>query len=192
MHFDYRKNVQLLTYLAQKEWWLISYMKALKLIFFADKYFLRNYGRTISWDSYAAMKHWPVAMNTYQIIQDIDISKEESSFDNVYIKEYLEKHNYDIANRKAPNLDFLAKREIQVLDMIYNSFGKYNKWELVNKTHDYTEWKQYENDIKVFGKRNIHIEDFFKNSEKQDRIFDAPLEDLQLVKDIFLEENGYV
>lgn len=132
-------------------------------------------------------------MSTYQIIQDIAISKKESSFDNDYIKEYLEKkHKYYIANKKAPNLDFLAKRELQVIDMIYDTFGKYDQWELVDKTHDYVEWKQYENDVKMFGKRNMHIEDFFKNSINQDRIFDAPVEDLQLVKEIFLEEKNYV
>ena len=131
-------------------------------------------------------------MNSYQIIQDIAISKEESSFENEYIKEYLIKCRYNIKNNKTPDLDFLAKREIQVLDVIYDTFGKYNQWELVDKTHDYVEWKQYENDVKMFGKRNMHIEDFFKNSINQDRIFDAPIEDLQLVKEIFLEENNYV
>jgi len=55
-HFDFHKTVQVLAYLAKKEGGSINYTKAMKLIFFIDKYFVREYGNTITYDSYRAMK----------------------------------------------------------------------------------------------------------------------------------------
>jgi hypothetical protein len=47
-------------------------MKALKLIFLADRYHLCRYGRLITNDSYVAMKHGPVPSATRDIVESND------------------------------------------------------------------------------------------------------------------------
>src|SRR5947207_11458260 len=48
----------------------INKMKALKLLFFADRYHLRKYGRSVSDCAYFAMKHGPVASEAKNIAEE--------------------------------------------------------------------------------------------------------------------------
>jgi len=53
--FAHRKATQALNVLARNSGGTISKLKALKLVFFADRYHLRKYGRAIINDRYFAM-----------------------------------------------------------------------------------------------------------------------------------------
>ena len=66
-NFDYRKSTQVLNFFANKQGGQINKMKALKLIFLADRYHIRKYGRLITNDVYVAMKHGPVPSTTKDI-----------------------------------------------------------------------------------------------------------------------------
>ena len=55
LFFDYKKATQALNFFALKEGGTINKMKALKLIYFADRYNLRKYGRPVRNDDYWAM-----------------------------------------------------------------------------------------------------------------------------------------
>lgn len=53
---NYRKITQALNYLATKNPdKKINKLKAIKLVWIADRYHLRKYGRPITWDTYEAM-----------------------------------------------------------------------------------------------------------------------------------------
>lgn len=60
-HFAYKKAAQTLNYFAIKNGGEIDKLHALKLVFFADRYHLRKYGRPITNDQYWAMRFGPVA-----------------------------------------------------------------------------------------------------------------------------------
>lgn len=186
MRFDFHKVVQILAYLAKKEWWTINYMKALKLIFFMDKYFVRQHGRTISFDTYKAMKLWPVASNTLNIITN------PIFFDEEYIGQYLKQTGYDIRAMQAPDMDYFSEKEVEAMDMVYTVFWWADEWGLSDSTHKYIEWKKYENDVYAGGSRNMHIADFFENSFDQDAIFDTSDEDIALSRALFEERRAYV
>ena len=53
--FNYKKATQALAYFAEKSGGTINRLKGLKLIYFADRYHLRKYGRLITNDTYFAM-----------------------------------------------------------------------------------------------------------------------------------------
>lgn len=55
LFFDYKKATQALNFFALKEGGTINKMKALKLIYFAERYHLRKYGRPVTNDDYWAM-----------------------------------------------------------------------------------------------------------------------------------------
>ena len=46
--------------------------KAVKLIFFADRYHLRKYGRLVTSEEYYAMKLGPVASKTYNMLKTLN------------------------------------------------------------------------------------------------------------------------
>ena len=66
-----KKGTQALNYFARKKNGKINKMKAIKLIYLADRYHLRKYGRPVVGDDYWAMKYGPVASSTLNIA-DID------------------------------------------------------------------------------------------------------------------------
>ncbi len=137
MWFDFHKIVQILAYLAQKEWGKINYTKALKILFFADKLYLRKYGKLITDDTYSAMRYGPVAQSTYSLIRT------PSDFDADYIDQYITKDGYDIVLKQDPDLDYIAEAEKDTIDAVFEVFGKYTYQELIELTHQYKEWKKY-------------------------------------------------
>ncbi len=185
MNTDIRKITQVLSYIAQKEWNQINYTKALKLVFFSDKLFLRKYWRLITGDSYVALKNGPVASTT------CDIIKMPEEFDSEYIESFLSRNSYDILLKKNPDMDYLAEKEIQVIDEVYKEFWKYSQWELIDLTHDYQEWDKHKSIASSWGAASMDVRDFFSNSLNQNDIFTMTEDNLDLSKDIYQESLSY-
>ena len=59
-NFDFKKATQALNYLAMNFGGKINKMQAIKLIYFADRYHLRKYGRPVTNDEYVAMGYGSV------------------------------------------------------------------------------------------------------------------------------------
>jgi len=60
LSFSHRKATEALNFFAIKAGGRINKMKALKLVFFADRYHFRQYGRPVTNDEYIAMEYGPV------------------------------------------------------------------------------------------------------------------------------------
>ena len=69
----HRKATQALNFLARQSGGRINKLKALKLMFFADRYHLRKFGRPVSECAYYAMTHGPVASEAKQVAEDGDL-----------------------------------------------------------------------------------------------------------------------
>ena len=67
--FVYKKATQALNFFAQQAGGRLSKLRALKLVFFADRYHLRKYGRLVTNDEYWAMDYGPVASNTKDLAE---------------------------------------------------------------------------------------------------------------------------
>src|SRR2546426_6564656 len=94
--FSHRKATQVLNFFARKNGGQINKMKALKLVFFADRYHLRQFGRPITNDEYLAMEYGPVASGCKDLA-------EMSDFLDLHERSYAEKFlacagQYDFAS----------------------------------------------------------------------------------------------
>lgn len=69
-NFDFKKATQALNYLAKKFGGNINKMQAIKLIYFADRYHLRKYGRPVTNDEFVAMGYGPVGSKTKDIAEN--------------------------------------------------------------------------------------------------------------------------
>jgi uncharacterized phage-associated protein len=166
-NFDHRKATQILNYFALKGDGKINKMKALKLIFLADRYHLRKYGRLVSGDRYVAMKYGPVPSTV------MDIAEADEYLDNK-IKDYVTTYikslddGRKIESLKSVDENFLSDSDKEALKFAWDNFGHYKKWDLSDFTHLYPEWKKHEKSLRSGSKvENIVLEDFFEDPEDE-------------------------
>ena len=74
LSFSHKKATQALNFFARAAGGKINKMKALKLIYFEDRYHLRSYGRPITNDTYFAMKFGPVASACKDLLNENEAS----------------------------------------------------------------------------------------------------------------------
>lgn len=137
-NFDYRKATQALNFFAQQEGGQINKMKALKLIYFADRYHIRKYGRLITNDNYLAMKHGPVPSTSKDIAESNDYLDDETK---AYSLQFIEpKDNLVLSSLREPDNSVLSDSDLEALRFAWDNFGHYDQFKLRDLTHDYPEW----------------------------------------------------
>jgi uncharacterized phage-associated protein len=187
--FDYRKAVQSLNYLSEKEGGSINKMKAIKLLWLADRYHIRRYGRPILNDQYVAMKYGPVQSAVRDLTQEASLLAEEEV---QYRDEFLQPKGYEIKTMKPVDSDVFSESDIEALEAVYSRYGKLDKFALAELSHRYPEWKKFEEQFNAQqGSRFfMNWEDFFKNPDDgKDDFFAMDLDHLELSKETFIEHQ---
>lgn len=185
---DTKKIIQALTYLAYKQKrHCINSMKAYKLLWLADRYHLRNYGRTITGDRYFAMPYGPVPSDAKCIIER-KTTKLKNSFK--YRNKYIE--NVDDYTFKAimkPDTDLFSDSDQDALDLVLKLYNKYDRRKLSKMSHDYPEWLPFKEQIEAEGENSsyeMNMDNFFDNREGEDcELFDQDAETLALAKELY-------
>lgn len=190
-----KKSVQAINYFARKKDGEINKMKAIKLIYFADRYHLRKYGRPVIGDNYWAMELGPVASNTLDVA---NLSENELEKDCCqYAKNFLghpdgDKKKLVMVSKGGVDLSVFSQSDIDALEMAYKEFGDKDRFELAKISHDYPEWEKHRSQVAGKKKKRVRMNylDFFSNPTKKQgsHIFDLPQEHLNLARETF-EEN---
>ncbi|WP_027001479.1 Panacea domain-containing protein [Hugenholtzia roseola] len=141
--FHYKKAVQALAFFAQKSGGRLNKMKAIKLIWLADRLHLRKYARTITGDIYFAMPYGPVASSTRDLLEHNDrlLSQVELEYTCLFLGKF-EKYEYSHIN--SPDLSVFSKTDIECLCLIYDAFGNFDAFTLSELSHQFPEWRAYE------------------------------------------------
>ncbi len=161
--FKFKKSVQALNYFAQKEGGKINYMKAGKLVYLADRAHLRTYGRTITNDTYVAMKNGSVPSRTKDIISKSEWwGSEIVEYSNLYL---TPAQGYDISSISNVDTSVFSKTDLKIIDLIYEHYGNRDQFELSEYSHHFPEWKRFESELKMGVGKVFIIEpaDFFEN-----------------------------
>ncbi len=190
-----KKSVQAINYFARKKDGPINKMKAIKLIYFADRYHLRKYGRPVVGDDYWAMKLGPVASNTLDTANLASNSLEKDCFQ--YAKTFISHPKGDIKmeniiSKENVDLSIFSQTDIDALEIAFKEFGDKDQFELADTSHIYPEWLKHKHDILVEGKKRVKMDylDFFLNPRSGgSHIFDLPEEHLDLAKNSYLESQ---
>lgn len=138
MHFqfDYRKTLQAAALLAKREpGRTISRMRLLKLLYICDREALKEIGRPITGDSFAALKKGPVVSEFY------DMLKGESFHSKVFEK-YFVCSGYHVTLIKAAGNGLLNRFEIRKLQEVSERFEKLDDDDLSELTHGFQEWQK--------------------------------------------------
>ena len=170
-NFNHRKATQALNYFAKKECGHINKMKALKLVYFADRYHLRKYGRLITNDTYFAMDYGSVPSGVKDIAEQSDFLDDK---EKAYAKNYLD--SLDRLNIKSVNAvddDVFSESDFEALNYAWNKFGQYDQFELANITHSYPEWKKHKVALDVESRIQMYLQDFLEDPDDDaDRCFE--------------------
>lgn len=136
--FDYCKATQALNYFAQREGGRINKMKALKLLYFADRYHIRKYGRLITNDNYLAMQHGPVPSTSKDIAEANDYLDDEVK---AYSSQFIQPlDNLVLRSVRKADESVLSDSDMEALRFAWDNFGHCDQFELRDLTHDYPEW----------------------------------------------------
>lgn len=189
---DTTKIIQALAYLAdhQREK-VMDNMKAYKLLWLADRYHLRQYGRTITGDSYYAMPFGIVPSDAKCILEG---TKTKLRFSNSYKSRYIvntDDHRFKvIAN---PDVNVFSESDQAALDKVLSMYGDCDAMQLSELSHQFPEWTFYRDMLKDKDLKNsykVDLDHFFEDAPASaSQLFDENKELLSLTQELYHQYN---
>src|SRR5258708_7726096 len=159
--FSHRKATQALNFFARKAGGSINKMKALKLVYFADRYHLRKYGRPVVGDEYLAMNYGPVASGTKDLAEMSDFLGEEEAR---YAKKFIapSETGTGFSSLAAVDERVLSASDREAIAFAWDRFGRAAEFALSKLTHRYPDWKKHKPAIaaKTASPAPINYRDF--------------------------------
>lgn len=159
--FDAEKSAEAIIYLA-RQIPQPTFLALAKLLYFADKTSIENYGRSITGDTYFAMQHGPVPSKSY------DLMKAAKDTDVYGFHIEYEKH---VVPDRQTNLTKLSKSDIKCLDQIILAYGNYPVWQLRELSHDEAWQKAWANSGNARSVK-IPLEDIISMTDEDDEILE--------------------
>lgn len=164
--FSHRKATQALNWLARQAGGRLNKMAALKLVFFADRYHVRKYGRPVTGDSYLAMNYGPVPSGTKDLAY---LSEFLSNHERSYAETYLQRSTADahsFESKAEPETRVFSETDLEALGFAWAQFGRFDQFALADITHDYPEWKRHEAALKSKETTRVpmHYVDFLEDA----------------------------
>lgn len=177
----------------------INRVKLIKLIWAADRYHIRKYGRLVTEDTYYAMEHGPVSSLALDIAQltEWKFTKDEYDFLSHYFNS--DKKETWIEGGVIIDDGYLSESDKEALDFTWNTFGKFDDFYLADKiSHDYPEWQRLEEHLAQAkiesggksGRIEINNELFFDNPENDEYFNMLDANHLAASKEYFQEQES--
>ena len=130
--FNERKAAQIAAFFCEKEGGSISVLKLIKLIYLSDRESMKQCGFPITNDQLVSMPHGPVNSMTLNFV---DGNSESAAWSDLI----SDKANHMVGLsrvRLEGDIDELSEFDIDVLNAVWAQFGKMNRWEIRDWTHD--------------------------------------------------------
>lgn len=187
--FNYKKAVQALNFLAIKSGGTINKMKALKLVWLADRVHVRKFGRSITGDEYYALPNGPVPSGTRDVLESSNFLDDAAS---EYAKAFItQSDKYNFKTLSEVNQKVFSQTDIEILDLVFSKYSHLGQFELRDLSHSFPEWKKYESALtkRLSSRFRIDPLDFFIDTEDVTGLHKDSESNLEITKQIF-EENS--
>lgn len=178
--FNYKKATQCINYFARQSGGRINKLKMIKLLFFADRYHLRKYGRLITNGQYYAMDHGPVHGGVKDLAEMSAFLRECESR---YAEPYIKPDQYDVLSLRDIDEAVFSETDLEALEFAWKKLGELDVFDLRDLTHQYPEWKHCEQALQEQSRVLIDYKYFLddpppgydkcfalNDEEKQDRL----------------------
>ncbi len=184
---DTSKIIQALCYIANSQPnATVDTMKAYKLLWLADRWHLRNGGRTITGDEYWALPYGPVPSDAKNLV---DGNKTKKGNPEGVFEEYIEVlPDHKIRAKRPTDMDEFSDSDIDAMNKILSYFKDWSAVELSNYSHTFPEWKTYEKLLNDNSKKNgyrINKDLFFLNMEEESGFFVDDQQKMDAAKEYF-------
>ncbi len=130
-----RKAAQMAAFLAKKEGGRINILKLTKLLYLADRESIARYGYPISFDYAVSMPHGPVLTRILDLTYGSGRRSEQAQWDT-WISDGEQFLVSNAREFEVEDLDELCDADIEVLEVVWSTFGHMDRWSLVDYTHD--------------------------------------------------------
>lgn len=164
-------------------------MKAYKLLWLADRYHLRQFGRTITGDTFFALPHGVVPSDAKNVVehQNTHIPNDEE-----YAAKYIKRiSKYSFQAVTEPDVMEFSDSDQEALDKVLKAYGKLDQYQLEELSHTFPEWLAYKEKLEAENTPKAYkIDlDYFFDEAKEDKsgLFVDDPEKLSLIKDYFHE-----
>ncbi|MBE5315674.1 MAG: SocA family protein [Xanthomonadales bacterium] len=135
MPFNEAKAVQAIAWLLNKAGGRLDKWQLIKMLYLAERTYLRKHGALITGDRFVSMQYGPVVSSTYDLIKASGARVSEWSRWLNPVSEHAISLRADLSvDREA--MQKLCDAEIAELDAIFEEFGHMSGKELVDFTHD--------------------------------------------------------
>lgn len=156
----------------------IDRLKAVKLIYYIDKYSLLNTGRPILGDIYYKMIKGPVPSKSYDLIKEFPFGDNDSC--KFFYVPTSNSTNPFIVTKCSPNLDVFSEKEIESIEKVLKELGGRSGVELSDLSHKDCAWTKSSMgspiDYRLFFKDNPeeskHAFEAMISEFEDDRFFD--------------------
>ncbi len=185
-----KKIIQALAYIAfQQPEHKVNSMKAYKLLWLADRYHLRQTGRTITGDSFYALPHGVVPSDAKNVVEH---QPTHIPNDTEYCDQYIQRvGKYGYKAVTEPDLMVFSDSDQDALDKVLRCYGSMDQYQLERLSHNFPEWLAYQDKIKADNTPKaykIDLDYFFCDVEEdQSGLFVDDPEMLALTKQMFHE-----
>jgi uncharacterized phage-associated protein len=170
----------------------LNKMKALKLLFFADRYHLRKYGRPVSDCAYFAMKNGPVASEAKNVAEE---SLRLASPARNYARRFVRRKDaYHLGSAAEVDKSVLSKTDIEALEFAWRTFGQYTQYQLRDITHHYPEWKRHAAKLRHDSHKRVQMDyaDFFNDpAQGYNPCHPFSSKDRKIALDLFLDQQAF-
>lgn len=161
--FSHRKATQALNFLARQAGGTIPKLQALKLVYFADRYHLRRYGRPVIGDEYLAMQYGPVPSSTKDLAEMSGfLGEEERKYAAAFIAPV---DNLSYRSQQDVEQQVFSQSDREALAWAWNQFGHMERFQLAELTHRYPEWQRHEAALqaKLVSRAPMNYRDFLED-----------------------------
>ncbi len=163
----------------------MSKLHLLKMLFFADRWHLRMYGRSVTGDTYYAMQYGPVPSECKHVAEghpSLDMGEALTGaleFPSPHIVKAI----------RGERRSALSDSDIEALEAARSVEKK--ERDLVAFSHSFPEWQKHEHAIKRAAKRKLMDSlDFFLDAPKGSEYCPADAERVACAKEAYLEHEA--
>lgn len=134
--FNDRKSAQAVAYFLHLGGGSMHLVKLMKLLYLAERRSLKEYGESITGDTFVSMKHGPVLSITYQYMNGDIVSSTKGGWTSLI----SDRANHELALKfklddPETQLIALSDSDAQCIRETWNEFGSMETWELRDYTH---------------------------------------------------------
>lgn len=170
--FSLDKLINALAYFAAHGITDLTKLKAVKLLYLADRYHLFRYGRPITGDRYIAMDLGPVPKDAFQLISrliepaEVDDPQRAMALERLDVyRGFMRRYAYPVLRaRSGPDMGVFSDSEIEALSETLKEFGSKPARFLVDLTHEHRAYQRADSSRIPGSSTDLPYEYFFEDA----------------------------